>query len=189
MCHLCIATPVLFSKHIRRRQCPLFVAVLLSAWKPLQRVCLLKTLSWKPIAYVCGNFRVEHSWIWIPLKALNFYCIHTAYMQALSTKASLLRMTTCTRKSNQCVPSICIESLVAQWKIWIGWHELSFARARHQSETLYCMIGHISNNIHDIHGYDKSRLITLYTAAVLTVFTQYLRRWGECDDTLVCLFF
>lgn len=42
--------------------------------------------------------------------------------------------------------------------------------------------------IHDIHGYDKSRLITLYTAAVLTVFTQYLRRWWSVTIHLfVCL--
>ena len=39
-----------------------------------------------------------------------------------------------------------------------------------------------------MHGYDKSRLITI-SSAVSSVFTQYLRRWGECDDTLVCLFF
>jgi len=35
MCHLCIATPVLFSKHMRRRQCPLFVAVLLSGMEAI----------------------------------------------------------------------------------------------------------------------------------------------------------
>ena len=170
MCHLCVATPVLFGKHLRR-QCPLLAADLPLRWKPLRWFCLVKVLSMKPMfveTSVLNIFEYESLWrhgTSTPLMPL--------ICKLYERKASILSMATCTVKSNECVPSICIESLVAQLKTSI-WNPL-----------LHILVIWICKVICKIR-YMRYMATTRAGSLLHTVCIQYLLRWGQCDDTLVC---